>query len=62
MEFYQSAFGGALASNTFAEFDASADPAEQDKIMHSQLTTESGMVLMASDTPSQYRGAARGGS
>ena len=53
MEFYQSVFGGELASNTFAEFQASDDPAEQDKIMHSMLTTKGGMVLMASDTPKQ---------
>ena len=51
MEFYQSVFGGDLASNTFAEFQASDDPAEKDKIMHSMLETESGLVLMASDTP-----------
>jgi PhnB protein len=53
MEFYQSVFGGELASSTFAEFQASDDPAEQDKIMHSMLTTEGGMVLMASDTPNR---------
>jgi PhnB protein len=53
MEFYQSVFGGELASSTFAEFHASDDPAEQDKIMHSMLTTEGGMVLMASDTPNR---------
>jgi len=51
MEFYQRVFGGELATSTFAEFHASDDPAEQDKIMHSMLTTGSGLVLMASDTP-----------
>jgi PhnB protein len=51
MTFYQSVFGGELAMNTFAEFHASEDPGEQDKIMHSQLVTDSGMVLMAADTP-----------
>jgi PhnB protein len=51
MEFYQSVFGGKLDSNTFAEYQASEDPAEQDKIMHSQLETEGGLVLMAADTP-----------
>ncbi len=35
MQFYHSVFGGRLTSNTFAEFRASQDPAEQDKIMHS---------------------------
>ncbi|PPB50619.1 hypothetical protein C4K88_01670 [Arthrobacter pityocampae] len=51
MAFYQSVFGGDLATSTFAEFQLSEDPAEQDKIMHSQLTTPTGQVLMASDTP-----------
>ena len=51
MEFYQSIFGGEVTSTTFGEFQASEDPAEQDKIMHSVLTTEGGLVLMAADTP-----------
>ena len=50
MEFYRSVFGGELTASTFAEFHASDDPAEQDKIMHSMLVTDRGMVLMASDT------------
>ena len=37
MEFYQSVFGGELTLSTFAEFHASEDPAEQDKIMHGML-------------------------
>lgn len=53
MQFYQSVFGGELATSTFAEFHASEDPAEQDKIMHSMLTTDGGLVLMASDTPNR---------
>jgi PhnB protein len=53
MQFYQSVFGGELAISTFAEFHASEDPAEQDKVMHGMLTTDTGMVLMASDTPNQ---------
>jgi PhnB protein len=51
MGFYQSVFGGELTISTFAEFQASDDPAEQDKVMHSMLTTDGGLVLMASDTP-----------
>ncbi|GAA3813762.1 VOC family protein [Cellulomonas soli] len=51
MEFYRSVFGGELTSMTFAEMHASEDPAEQDKIMHSQLLTEGGLTLMAADTP-----------
>jgi PhnB protein len=51
MDFYQSVFGGELTRSTFAEYHASEDPAEQDKIMHSQLKTGGGLVLMAADTP-----------
>ncbi|MEJ7688987.1 MAG: VOC family protein [Nocardioidaceae bacterium] len=50
MEFYESVFGGTLAINTFAEFGA-ADSPDADKIMHSQLETDSGFTLMAADTP-----------
>lgn len=51
MDFYQSVFGGELTRATFGEFQASDDPAEQDKIMHSQLLTDNGLTLMAADTP-----------
>jgi PhnB protein len=51
MEFYQSVFGGELTRSTFAEYQVSDDPAEQDKTMHAQLDTPGGMVLMAADTP-----------
>lgn len=51
IEFYHSVFGGELTINTFAEFGASEDPAEADKIMHSMVSTDSGLVLMAADTP-----------
>jgi PhnB protein len=52
MEFYQSVFGGELTISTFGEMQASDDPAEADKVMHAQLTTDSGFNLMGSDTPS----------
>ena len=51
MDFYHSVFGGELTKSTFGEFQASQDPAEKDKIMHSQLLTDSGYALMAADTP-----------
>lgn len=51
MELYRSVLGGELTITTFGEFGISEDPAEQDKVMHSQLTTPGGLVLMASDTP-----------
>jgi PhnB protein len=50
MEFYQSVFGGKLDVSTFKEFNASEDPSEGDKIMHSALEAD-GMMFMASDTP-----------
>ena len=52
MVFYQGVFGGDLQMSTFGEFEGMGqDPAERDLIMHSQLTTPDGFVLMASDTP-----------
>ncbi|WP_341395538.1 VOC family protein [Arthrobacter sp. G119Y2] len=52
MAFYQSVFGGTLESSTFADMGMAEDPSEANKIMHSALTTDNGLVLMASDTPS----------
>jgi PhnB protein len=51
MDFYQSVFGGELTRSTFGEMHASEDPAEQDKVMHSMLVSDNGLVLMASDRP-----------
>jgi PhnB protein len=51
MTFYQSVLGGELTISTFGEYQASEDPAEQDKVMHAQLETPDGIVLMAADTP-----------
>jgi PhnB protein len=60
MEFYHSVFGGDLSVSTFAEMHASEDPSEQDKVMHAMLVTDSGLALMASDTPNsmEFRPAA----
>lgn len=57
MTFYQSVLGGELAVSTFGEFHASDDPAEQHKVMHAQLETPDGLVLMGADTPEgmEYR-------
>ncbi|HTM84066.1 MAG TPA: VOC family protein, partial [Mycobacterium sp.] len=52
MEFYRSVFGGELTMQTFADFQATDDPADRDKIMHAQLTGDGGLTLMAADTPS----------
>lgn len=51
MEFYNTVFGGTLELHTFKEYNSSDDPTEDNKIMHSMLETEDGMLLMASDTP-----------
>lgn len=53
IEFYKGVFGGKLTVSTFKELHASEDPAEADKIMHSVLEADNGMVLMASDTPNK---------
>jgi PhnB protein len=50
MEFYRDVFGGTLTLNTFGEAGASDSP-DADKIMHSQLETTRGFVLMGSDLP-----------
>lgn len=51
MDFYHSVFGGELTSSTFAEYQLSQDPSDADLIMHSQLESGNGFVLMAADTP-----------
>jgi PhnB protein len=51
MEFYKSVFGGNLEMHTFKEYNASQDPSEDDKIMHSMLEADNGITFMAADTP-----------
>jgi PhnB protein len=57
MEFYKEIFGGELTISTFADLQASQDPADADLVMHSQLESPSGLTLMGSDTPGrmEYR-------
>ena len=55
LEFYHGVFGGDLNMSTFAEFQASEDPADAEKIMHGQIDGPNGMTLMASDTPSSMK-------
>lgn len=53
MEFYQSVLGGDLEIDTFAAYeDMVQDPSDKDLVMHAQLDTPDGFVLMAADTPS----------
>lgn len=51
MAFYKSVFGGELNVNTFADFNATQDPSDGDKVMHSQLEAPNGILLMGADTP-----------
>ena len=52
MTFYQSVFGGDLDISTFGEYEGMVqDPAENDLVMHAQLTSPDGFILMGSDTP-----------
>ena len=61
MEFYRSVFGGELTISTFGESGMSQDPAEADRVMHSQLEAPNGLVLMGADTPAHmdYQEGAR---
>ena len=49
-DFYQSVFGGTIERSTYGEYQM-GDPSESDKIMHSMLTADNGLVLMVSDVP-----------
>jgi len=59
MEFYQSVFGGELTVSTFGEFGVSDDPAEKDKVMHAQLESPNGLVLMGADLPNSLEYTAK---
>ncbi|HUR47978.1 MAG TPA: VOC family protein [Acidimicrobiales bacterium] len=50
IEHYQKVFGGELVIHTYAEFGTPADQGG-DKVMHAQLETPAGLVLMAGDMP-----------
>ena len=50
MEFYKDVLGGTLNLNTFGDLGGATGP-DAEKIMHSQLETDLGFTLMASDTP-----------
>ena len=51
MDFYKSVFGGELTVSTFGDGGMAQDPADKDKIMHSQLVAPNGYWIMASDSP-----------
>ena len=54
LEFYRSVFGGTLRISTFGESGAPASVGA-DKVMHGQLETDKGLVLMASDAPDEMQ-------
>lgn len=49
MTFYESVFGGNLTIRSFKDMGQSAAVADDSKIMHSDLRSDNGMVLMAAD-------------
>jgi len=51
MEFYREALGGELRLNTFGEMGGDDSAPEAQLIMHAQLETAAGFILMGSDAP-----------
>ncbi len=52
MEFYKTVFGGKLDMTTFKEGGVPGNPSEENKIMHSTLEADNGVMFMSADTPS----------
>ena len=50
LETYRDVFGGDLTTSTYGEFGQEGTP-HADKIMHGQLESSSGFVLMCADNP-----------
>ncbi|MFS0866505.1 VOC family protein [Microbacterium sp. 179-B 1A2 NHS] len=55
--FYHSVLGGDLSLDEFGAFPDMAPEGDEHLIMHGQITTDDGLVLMASDTPSSMPSA-----
>lgn len=51
MGFYQEVFGGELTMQTYAEGGMSGAEVNDERIMHAQLETPHGLLLMAADVP-----------
>lgn len=51
MGFYESVFGGELTMQTYSELGMSGDASNDDRIMHAQLVTSHGLVVMGADVP-----------
>lgn len=56
MEFYRSVFGGDLQTTTFGDGGIPHDPADAGRLMHAQLETPNGLILMGADSPSDRPG------
>lgn len=52
LAFYQSVLGGEVVIDEFSAYPEMAPPGEEHLVMHGQLTTPDGLVLMVSDVPS----------
>lgn len=62
MSFYQAVFGGELQILRFVDTFPDIEDSEKNKVMHSRLTTERGMVLMGADTPNGMTFTPRAGA
>jgi len=51
IEFYKSVLGGDLQISTFQDGGMPCEPGTENLVMHAQLDTPDGFILMASDTP-----------
>jgi len=52
LDFWASVLGGTPTTTRFGDFGVGT-PAEADKVMHGQLETDAGLVLMAADRPDE---------
>ncbi|MDT0609191.1 VOC family protein [Streptomyces lancefieldiae] len=52
LAFYRSVFGGDVAVVTYEDAGNVQDPAEADQVMWGQVSTDSGLCVMAYDVPS----------
>jgi PhnB protein len=55
MEFYKSVFGGELTISTFEEMGGAPEGVDPNGVMHSALTAENGIAIMAADTATGMR-------
>jgi len=54
LAFYHEVLGGELEIVTFGQAGMATDPQDEDLVMHGELRTPDGLVLMAADTPSGH--------